>query len=642
MQQSVFSLFFNIINKIYKLIKFFLEYIYFLLQPSTILNYETNIQTLIKVNDRETQAKHFNCIFSNLFTEKIAQADKIVEHIFDLLGSNDTQLSQIGKGYQPLKWHEDFKSGYRWNKNIFFRFIRYGNKRGVDIKVPWELSRFQHLTLLGQAYLLTTDIKYVDEFQNQILDWIENNRVGFGVNWVCTMDVAIRAANWLVAIEHFIDADHISDRFLKQFYASLYDHAKFIYHHLENNAITTNHYLANIAGLLFISIYCPFFKESKKWKEFCINELEQEIKKQVYDDGCSFEASTSYHRLALELFFYSALIAQRAGMHLSTIYHEKLKKMFEFSLYCIKPNGTIPQIGDNDSGRFLIFSKRPVLNHTYLLSLASIYFKSSDFKLKNSTYEEEALWIFGKQGYELWNEIECRKTELESKVFPNAGWYIMRHKKDYCFITCGSNGQNGNGGHSHNDKLSFELMLDGHDIIVDPGTYVYTPFPIERNKFRSTAYHNTVQFNDTEQNIFSNNLFFLGDKVRLIDAKFFETADILSFEGEICYLNFTHVRRVLVSKKRVEVQIKDKLLSAKPAHANLTLHLSPQVKTRDNVLFVNETEDAIATITIEGSSFRRANYDYSPEYGNKIRAERLVATIPYFKQIEITTFIQRL
>lgn len=70
----------------------------------------------------------------------------------------------------------------------------------------------------------------------------------------------------------------------------------------------------------------------------------------------------------------------------------------------------------------------------------------------------------------------------------------MRNNKDYCLISCGSNGQNGVGG------LSVIVCLDGKYIFVDPGTYVYTSAPVARNIFRSTAYHNSVWIEGLEQN----------------------------------------------------------------------------------------------------------------------------------------------
>ena len=46
------------------------------------------------------------------------------------------------------------------------------------------------------------------------------------------------------------------------------------------------------------------------------------------------------------------------------------------------------------------------------------------------------------------------------------------------------NGKNGNGGHNHNDKLSFELNIFGQDFIVDGGCPFYTNSPDLRNSFR--------------------------------------------------------------------------------------------------------------------------------------------------------------
>ena len=78
-------------------------------------------------------------------------------------------------------------------------------------------------------------------------------------------------------------------------------------------------------------------------------------------------------------------------------------------------------------------------------------------------------------------------------------WYpdsqILIFKSDRLFLCLYNvpNGSKGNGGHSHNDQMSIELMLDGKDICKDPGTYLYTSSPDIRNKYRSVDSHNTLR-----------------------------------------------------------------------------------------------------------------------------------------------------
>ena len=46
--------------------------------------------------------------------------------------------------YYPIDWQYDCKSGYKWNPHTHYTQIKYGDIAGQDIKVPWELGRFQH------------------------------------------------------------------------------------------------------------------------------------------------------------------------------------------------------------------------------------------------------------------------------------------------------------------------------------------------------------------------------------------------------------------------------------------------------------------------------------------------------------------
>ena len=58
----------------------------------------------------------------------------------------------VDEGYDPIDWHLDFKSGYRWPETIWYRDVPVPPAAGADVKVPWELARMQHLPILALAY----------------------------------------------------------------------------------------------------------------------------------------------------------------------------------------------------------------------------------------------------------------------------------------------------------------------------------------------------------------------------------------------------------------------------------------------------------------------------------------------------------
>ena len=580
-------------------------------------------------------------LFPHAAEAKACQADLICDHVFDLLGSGPVRLSPPGPAYRSIDWHRDFKSGYRWDPREPYGRIQYGLAEGVDIKVPWELSRFQHLNTLGQAYVLTEDRKYAAEFVGQIDDWIAGNPLGFGVNWKCTMDVAIRAANWLTACAYFGAGNALPAEFLQRFYRSIREHAGFIFHHLEQGQVTTNHYLSDIAGLLFIALYCPFFRESRKWLSFCVRELAREMDNQVYPDGCHFESSTCYHRLALELFFFAAwLVAVNEGAPdrdrysrtaervLGSRYVEKLHAMFVAALHLIKPNGRMPQIGDNDSGRFQILSSRDVLDMRYLLPLGAVFFEEPQFKVEEFTFSEDALWTFGRWGYDLWTGLDGRSSaDVESRSFPDAGWYVMRRGYDYCLVSCGRNSPPGKGGHAHNDKLSFELALGGQDMVVDPGTYAYTSCPRRRNRFRSTDYHNTLKVDGYEQNeLVEGDLFRLPDRVNIRRAQLAQTPGRIRFEGEIAYAGVLHSRTITADESG-RWKIDDRICCPGPVRAKLLYHLSPDVSVHGTHIVEKKTGRPLAFVEVRGGNLQTQTYDYSPQYGVSVEAPCLCVQI---------------
>ena len=527
----------------------------------------------------------------------------------------------IDPDYVPIDWHLDFKSGYRWSEDTWYLCIPYGHKLGVDIKVPWELARMQHLPQLVWAYALAENGQrgfqpsqvYIRQFRNQVLDFIATNPPRFGVNWRSTMDVAIRISNWLVTYDLFRACGVVfDDSFETTFFHSAYQHGLHIVNNLEwDEKLRGNHYLSDIVGLLFVSSYLPCTPETDAWLAFAIQELVNEVGCQFNKDGSNFEASSSYHRLSAEMLVYATALTlalpdekrmalKKYDWHLLkggpklrpgpvTLYPlngggrftpfplwyiEKLEKMAEFTMHLTKPNGHIPQIGDNDSGRFLklqpLFHFMKVdeagdqtinlnrstarsdignywdedhLDHRHLVAAINSLFGREDFaeyigpgwieteivnglakglllpsyKDKDAPTAAEQEYIHEKQDLDRITKGDgsqpigkglLRKDDDLSRnklyAYPKFGMFIFKSKNIYLAIRCGSTGQNG--GHAHNDNLSFELNVRGRDFIIDGGSYLYTPFPNIRNVFRSTKAHNTLILNGLEQNDWADGL----------------------------------------------------------------------------------------------------------------------------------------
>ncbi len=436
----------------------------------------------------------------------IAAADRVRAHQFDLLGSGpfvprDPNRPASG-AYQPIDWYLDPVQGLRFPERVpHTQWNLLEMRPGLaDVKFPWELSRCQHWLPLAQAFRLTGDAGYANEILDQHDDFMEANPVGLGVNWTCTMDVALRALNWAMAAELIHSVT--DQRRLSSLYSSLFDHGHFIERNLENKyEVTSNHFLSNVVGLFFLSVLFEGLPSAARWRESCRGWLEQEMRIQVLDDGADYESSVPYHRLVAELFMSAARLADAGGAPLSADYRRRLRGMIEFLHATLRPDGRLPQVGDADDGRVHILSDYgdwDPQDARHLLAPAAAMFGESTWYPSGYAWAQwEAAWW----GLDLPMPASGPAPDV-ARLFPSAGVAVVRSTSDYLLITNGVVGTNGFGNHKHNDLLSFEFHPAGVPLIVDPGSFVYTSNPDARNYFRSTAAHNTLAIDGQEQNEF--------------------------------------------------------------------------------------------------------------------------------------------
>ena len=563
-------------------------------------------------------------------------ADAVCAHRFDLLGSGPRALGA------RLPWHADFKSGHVWDRRRrseeLMPEIASEFGRGRDVKVPWELSRFQHAPLLGQAYLLTGDERFVGEFKAEVADWIEANPIGRGVNWACAMDTALRAVSWAAALSLLREPLASDPAFASRLFRSLLAHGRFIAANLEAAEPRGNHYFADLFGLLVTGDLLRGAHEADDWFRFAASEIGRENARQTYDDGADFEASIPYHRLMTEMAALALVTMERRDLQAPEL-RRRVRGMAEYAAHYTKPDGLAPQIGDNDDGRAILLGDYGAdrRDHRALLAVVSGLCDEPAFLALAGERVEAAFWIHGPDRLRpLRNAASRLRPAVTSALFRDAGVAILRGGDLYVHFEAGPVGLRGWGAHAHNDTLSLEVQAGGRDLIVDPGTGSYTHDLGLRRRFRATAAHNTVRVDGEEINPLPENAFQLPgvDRPRIARALLRGRFDLVeAFHSGYERLGdpVRHRRILLLNRGTRRLVIEDRLEGRAAHRLEWFFHLAPGVEVTVSSdgraiegLHLDQRFTLRLASGLEGAVLAVEAAEFSPGYGRVAPAEVVV------------------
>lgn len=484
--------------------------------------------------------------FPDAWQITIEQADKLMLHRFDVLGFGEYDLGR------EIDWHTDFVNKHSWPVEHFARMKLVSSLGGYDARIPWEISRFYHVVRLGQAYLYTQEEPYAQEIIDQITHWIKANPYEFGVNWADATTVAVRVINWIWAYYCIIESQALDTSFLALWLASLREHGEYLFKRLDTSRPRTSRLVVNLAGLAYLGIMFPEFSEAARWKSTGLQKLWEELERQVQPDGMSYEASLSYHRLITETALSVAGLCVVNGISMPEAAQARLRSMLDVIMAYTQPDGLAPHIGDTGDERLHILTvyadpMRMAHDHRHLLGLGSLVLErelsewagfieptSHGWSIAAGEEWQDAFWCFASDAAARFTDVLTRTVQrpegispdnwvdvrrgvrvqaralarkpiglqdiVGSRNFEAGGLYVMRNQDFYLMVDAGAVGQEGAGGHAHNDTLSITLSAYGKTFLIDPGSYVYTSDPAIRNKFRSTAFHNTLQVGNEEIN----------------------------------------------------------------------------------------------------------------------------------------------
>jgi hypothetical protein len=583
----------------------------------------------------DSRIDHLIAKYPDLVTATIAAAERVLQHEFDLLGSGpyvpaDPDRPTDDSGYRPIDWYLDPIARLRFPRAIPLSSWNFDQMRpgAADIKLPWELSRCQHWPVLGQAYRLTRDDRYAREIMRELQDFMEANPVGTAVNWACTMDVALRAANWALALE-LIRRCEMPSPLWHAAYEALFDHGTFIEGHLENHyEVTSNHFLSNVVGLFYVAAVFRDLPRGELWDRQCRAWLLQEMDVQVLADGADYESSVPYHRLVSELFLGAARVADISGTAMPRRYLDRLTTMIDFAAAVLRPDGLMPQVGDADDGRLHILSGygswKPQDPRHLFGPAATLLSRPDWMQYADASVEWERAWW----GFDGSSAADLPAVERPAiRQFPDAGLTIVRRDADYLLITNGIVGTGGFGNHKHNDLLAFEYHVGGEPVIVDPGSYVYTSNPDARNLFRSTRSHNTVSVDGAEQNeIRPEWLFRMFEKASPEQLSVGENAECFEYRGRHRgYARLpeplVHERQFKVMKSDGSLAIVDRFAGNGAHHICWHFHFAPGVTVAiaaPDAIAIATSSNALLMSLPSGVQTAIGAGWYSPSYGVRL------------------------
>jgi hypothetical protein len=419
----------------------------------------------------------------------LASADRLLAGEWDVLGVARTDLAVPDWFFDPVTGGRAPADRYAFRINHRLEDVT-GN-----IKQIWEISRLQHLTLLGTAWFLSRDEAYAERAAVQLRSWWEENPFLSGVNWTSGIEIGIRLISMAWIRRLLDDWPQVADLFERNDLAlrQIRWHQRYLAAFRSRGSSANNHVIAEAAGQLVASCAFPWFPESARWRQKSARLLDRQLARNTFTSGINREMASDYQSFVAELGLLAVVESEFAGHPVDPATWQRLCATVDSGAALLDATLRPPRQGDGDEGRALLLDA-PVANRwPSLLAVGEALFGRLGWWPQ--TVPDAASLLIG--AMQPAREIP-RRPAARPWRFADAGATLLRTNGErdpeiWCRCDGGPHGFLSIAAHAHADALSIEVRYGGVEVLADPGTYCYHGEPAWRSYFRSTIAHNTME-----------------------------------------------------------------------------------------------------------------------------------------------------
>ena len=376
--------------------------------------------------------------------------------------------------------------GYYLGENINWR-RNYNDVDFCDDEWIWSLSRNLYWQPLARAYALTGDEKYAREFVTQfkqfndawpVSEFIdmfdEYGKGGYDSHCWRTIDSSIRMyCVWLPVMEYFRDSESLDKEFWLYFLNLLYDHAEYWMKYYSFHMSCSNWISMEGTALFMLGVLYPEFKHANDWFKLGYSRVTYEVRFQFDHEGAHSERTPIYHLTTVGVFLQAYRLMITNGVTPPPYMLPILEKAGEFLMKLIKPNFTTPMLGDADWNNLLL----PISDKSLYEGMNNTM-DAQDENEPRAFFRELAA-LTGRKDFLF---MATGRTQGETPAFNDIamkeqGLYVFRdgwQQDDSFWMVAATQLERGERGvHSHRDIGHFELQIEGEDVLIDSGRFLY-------------------------------------------------------------------------------------------------------------------------------------------------------------------------
>lgn len=354
-----------------------------------------------------------------------------------------------------------------------------------DSEWTWSLARHNFWIPLARAYRLTKEEKYAIEFVDQLKSFVSAwpvephmstlraNMDYPGDAWR-SIEAAIRIYTaWLPAMVYFRTSPSWGSTGWVVYLTSVYEHAEFLCTHYSNHTRCSNWLTMECSALFQMGVLFPEFLRSTEWKSLGFRRICHEVRYQFDHEGVHIERTPMYHLVAALAFFQAYRIATLNNIPVPPYMLPILERCTAFLMKLVKPDFTLPMIGDAD--RISLLARKSDESPYEGMNLTTHPVDLNEIRAFFSTMAE----LTGREDfiYMASGRQSGKPPDQLCYSMPDQGYHVFRtgwQEQDSYFLVTGTQVERGsNAAHSHSDAAHLELHAAGEDILIDTGRYLY-------------------------------------------------------------------------------------------------------------------------------------------------------------------------